>query len=369
MTRLLPQLNHHAEQDRDLELLSAYLDHQLSADVQDALETRLRAEPALQAELDELRATVMLLRDLDPVVPPRSFGLPLDHVVGSPARPWWAIWSGWLLPSGGVVAALLVVLAITALYGGLRQTGQQFARSPLSPELADGSAAEVALAPTAPPTHRSLPSEAMPPSGAADSAVGEPPSEPDAEMTEMEEIEEMVVLEETAGEMEAAEAETEAEAWPGEDGATADEGLPRDEALSAERGPSLAPPLPQPSQLADFPPGLAPTATVAATTGVSSPYLQGTPPPLASPLPSRPTTMVGHGPVGAGSNTPTLTRRSAEATAQKQAEEADAPSPPAPTPAPQTGNWSGLALLLLIGLVGLASLALGAWVALRRTTR
>ena len=65
-----PQLN-----DSDLELLSAYLDDQLAPDERSMLEERLRHEPALRAALDELRATVGALRELEPVPPPRSFTL------------------------------------------------------------------------------------------------------------------------------------------------------------------------------------------------------------------------------------------------------------------------------------------------------
>ena len=54
-----PQLN-----DADLELLSAYIDHQLGDGERAALERRLGQEPALRGALDELRATVALLHDL-----------------------------------------------------------------------------------------------------------------------------------------------------------------------------------------------------------------------------------------------------------------------------------------------------------------
>lgn len=63
-----PQLN-----DTDLELLSAYIDGQLSDTERAALVERLRREPALRTALDELRATVGLLRELEPLRPPRAF--------------------------------------------------------------------------------------------------------------------------------------------------------------------------------------------------------------------------------------------------------------------------------------------------------
>ena len=63
-----PQLN-----DADLELLSAYIDRRLGDGERAALERRLSQEPVLRGVLDELRATVALLHDLEPLKPPRSF--------------------------------------------------------------------------------------------------------------------------------------------------------------------------------------------------------------------------------------------------------------------------------------------------------
>lgn len=65
-----PQLN-----DADLELLSAYIDSQLTSAARAACEERLRREPMLRAALDELRATIVLLHELEPLKPPRSFAL------------------------------------------------------------------------------------------------------------------------------------------------------------------------------------------------------------------------------------------------------------------------------------------------------
>jgi anti-sigma factor RsiW len=70
--------------DADLELLSAYIDSQLANDERAALEERLRREPALRAALDELRATVVLLHELEPLKPPRSFTL--DPQIYQPRR-------------------------------------------------------------------------------------------------------------------------------------------------------------------------------------------------------------------------------------------------------------------------------------------
>ena len=59
----------------DHELLSCYLDNQLSAAERSDLERRLTQEPALRATLAELRATTEALRTLAPIQPARSFTL------------------------------------------------------------------------------------------------------------------------------------------------------------------------------------------------------------------------------------------------------------------------------------------------------
>lgn len=61
--------------DRDYELLSAYLDGALSPAERSQLEQRLQDDAALRRELTALRQTVALLRDLPPLRAPRDFTL------------------------------------------------------------------------------------------------------------------------------------------------------------------------------------------------------------------------------------------------------------------------------------------------------
>ncbi len=61
--------------DRDLELLSAYLDDALSSEERAALDARLAAEPALRRELAALRQTVALVHDFSRATAPRNFTL------------------------------------------------------------------------------------------------------------------------------------------------------------------------------------------------------------------------------------------------------------------------------------------------------
>ncbi len=117
------------EQEQRDELLSAYLDGQLSAEEQARLEARLAADPALKAELDALRRTVALVRDLPPVPVPRNFILPQEAVRRQPvsARPQPAgrrrrAWAAPFLTAATAVSSLLfvVILAGDLLFAGAR---------------------------------------------------------------------------------------------------------------------------------------------------------------------------------------------------------------------------------------------------------
>lgn len=72
--------------ERRDELLSAYLDDQLDADERVRLEAQLAADPGLQAEMEALRCTVALVRDLPPQPIPRNFILP-QTAAPKPQRP------------------------------------------------------------------------------------------------------------------------------------------------------------------------------------------------------------------------------------------------------------------------------------------
>ncbi len=61
--------------DRDTEQLSAYIDGALDESERAELEARLQTDDALRRELDALRHTVALVRDLPPLKAPRDFTL------------------------------------------------------------------------------------------------------------------------------------------------------------------------------------------------------------------------------------------------------------------------------------------------------
>ncbi len=107
--------------DQDHELLSAYLDGELPASVRAALEARLAAEPALRAVLDDLRATVQILRAAPAIKPPRSFAL--DPARYQRRTPWWA--RAGMLQLTGAVGTLASVLLIA--FGVLLSAGGAYA--------------------------------------------------------------------------------------------------------------------------------------------------------------------------------------------------------------------------------------------------
>ncbi len=112
------------EQEQRDELLSAYLDDQLNAGERARLEAQLKTDPALQAELEALRHTVALVRDLPPVPIPRNFILPPTMAArprpAPSARPRRALrakpqdkaWAAPFLTAATSVASLLFVIVL-----------------------------------------------------------------------------------------------------------------------------------------------------------------------------------------------------------------------------------------------------------------
>lgn len=94
--------------ETDQELLSAYLDNQLSAAERLTVERRLQGNTALQAELQELRALKSLLGDMPALSLPRSFTL--DPATAAPARRF-ALFG--VLRFGSLLATLLLALTFT----------------------------------------------------------------------------------------------------------------------------------------------------------------------------------------------------------------------------------------------------------------
>jgi len=105
----------------DWEILSAYLDGQLSSRELEKVQKRLETQPDLQRALDELQRTRMVLRAAPRRRAPRNFTLSPDMV--PQRRPLF-----WLAPAFSVASALAVILLVAtfafSLIPGLNPTGQ-----------------------------------------------------------------------------------------------------------------------------------------------------------------------------------------------------------------------------------------------------
>jgi hypothetical protein len=105
--------NGQTEHDRFSELLSAYLDGQVTADERVALDRHLATCAGCRRQLDELNWTVELLRELPAVPVPRSFAVPVTGP--TPAGRFWSWLTGdrgflFLRGATALVTALLVVV-------------------------------------------------------------------------------------------------------------------------------------------------------------------------------------------------------------------------------------------------------------------
>lgn len=125
--------------DRDLELLSAYIDDELSSSERTTLEARLEHEPQLRRELRALRQTVELVRLTPRVRAPRDFTLTPEMV--RPPRVLFFPATAAFSALSAVAAAVFVILGLLLLVqrDGLLSTGTTAVTEP---------AGAIALAPT-----------------------------------------------------------------------------------------------------------------------------------------------------------------------------------------------------------------------------
>src|SRR5512138_2426981 len=119
---------------RDLELLSSYLDGQLKPSDSARLEARLAADPSLRSVLDDLRAARGLLRKLPVRRAPRNFTLTPKMVGKNPPLPR-------AYPAFKFVTALAAVLLFFSL--GANFLVPQMASSPLAYGKGGGGAPDV----------------------------------------------------------------------------------------------------------------------------------------------------------------------------------------------------------------------------------
>jgi negative regulator of sigma E activity len=94
--------------NQDLELLSAYLDNELSPTQSQALEARLHSDPDMQARLEKLRQTKRLLAELPRLRAPRRYTLSPEMV--TVRRPKKQPFVGTLRLTSALAAVMLVVM-------------------------------------------------------------------------------------------------------------------------------------------------------------------------------------------------------------------------------------------------------------------
>jgi anti-sigma factor RsiW len=129
MGRLFGQRDRKRER-RD-ELLSAYLDDELSAEDRARLEAQLATDQALQAELDALRRTVTLVRDLSPAPLPRNFILPQTMAARPQSAPSARSRRAWTAPFLTAATAVVSLMFVVVLASDLLFSGAgQFASAP-----------------------------------------------------------------------------------------------------------------------------------------------------------------------------------------------------------------------------------------------
>jgi hypothetical protein len=94
---------------RDYELISAYLDNQLSSKDREQFEARLKADPALQKELQGINKTRTLLRTLPKLKAPRNYYIKAETKRVIPRLR--------LAPVFGIISAVASVILILLIFG------------------------------------------------------------------------------------------------------------------------------------------------------------------------------------------------------------------------------------------------------------
>jgi hypothetical protein len=170
----------------NVDLLSGYLDNQVTPEQRAYIERHVRTCVSCQLELQSLRQTVTMLQALPRVPVPRAFTLS-EAQVGRRARGAPAPWFGGLARVAGVMAALAVIAVSVAV---LRQSAfapaAQVARAPLpaaapsaiteAPAATTAAAAAAAAAPAAPSAPQLSVQESPSAAAQAKQAPAQPPA-------------------------------------------------------------------------------------------------------------------------------------------------------------------------------------------------
>ncbi len=156
---MLRLFRRHRDEDRQAaararqdELLSAYLDGELSEVERERLEVRLSQDPALRAELRAMQSTMSLMRELPQVAAPRNFILsesmierqrPAREMRRSRPEPRRGA-SAWAAPLLTAATAVVSLLFIVVLAGDLLLVGGDLASAPAPGEGLPGQEREAA---------------------------------------------------------------------------------------------------------------------------------------------------------------------------------------------------------------------------------
>lgn len=151
---------------RDLELLSAYMDGEITSSERTMLEQRLAHEPQLRGELETLRQTVSWIHALPPVHAPRNFTLTPDMVRRQPARVLG-------FPATAFVSTMSAVAAVLLVAAGLLLVLQNDGGTSVPVQMSREQ--QVAVAPTQMPTAL-IAATALASEGEAPSQAGAPPA-------------------------------------------------------------------------------------------------------------------------------------------------------------------------------------------------
>ncbi|HEY8291916.1 MAG TPA: hypothetical protein VIG44_05490 [Thermomicrobiales bacterium] len=135
----------------DDELLSAWLDGQVSPAEHGAVEAAIAADPAVRARAADLRATVALLRALPQPASRRTFILTPEQA--ATIRPVRVPWITRLFPAVAAVSAVAAVLCLALIAGDLATGGFSTKTSatsarPVTESVTDATVTNAALAPT-----------------------------------------------------------------------------------------------------------------------------------------------------------------------------------------------------------------------------
>lgn len=161
---------------RDYELISAYLDNQLSAKDREQFEIRLKAEPALRKELQEIGKTRAILRNLPKLRAPHNYFIKVEPIRPKPRLR--------LAPVFGMVSAVASIILILIIFGSTLFSGagpvamapapqSQPATQALQSESARGVSKVITPTTEAPAVMMAAPSGATSTPGVSEPIVGE----------------------------------------------------------------------------------------------------------------------------------------------------------------------------------------------------